>query len=79
MTVKPKSCVILLGIIKSSSLKGLHNYTSHGYECGFYSELILVESKAIKQAHSSGYATVLLTPLSAKSTNRKPQLWPREV
>jgi len=28
------------------------NYTSRGDGCGFYSELILVESKALKQAHS---------------------------
>jgi len=28
------------------------DYTSRGDGCGFYSELILVESKALKQAHS---------------------------
>jgi len=28
------------------------SYTSRGYGCGFYSESILVESKALKQANS---------------------------
>ena len=28
-------------------------YTSRGYGCGFYSNLIFVESKVLKQAHSS--------------------------
>ena len=28
------------------------NYTSHGHGCGFYSELIFVDSKALKWAHS---------------------------
>ena len=27
-------------------------YTSRGHSCGIYSELIFVESKALKQAHS---------------------------
>jgi len=27
-------------------------YTSRGYGCGFYSHLILAESKALKKAHS---------------------------
>jgi hypothetical protein len=29
-----------------------HNYTSRGHGCGFYSELIFVDSKALKWAHS---------------------------
>jgi len=28
------------------------SYTSRGHGCGFYSELIFVDSKALKQAHS---------------------------
>ena len=28
------------------------NYTSHGHECGFYNELIFVDSKALKWTHS---------------------------
>jgi len=40
----------------TSNLHGLligdKGYTSRGYGCGFYIEYILVDSKAIKQAHS---------------------------
>jgi hypothetical protein len=46
-------------------------YTSCSYRCGFYSELIVVESKVIKQTHSLRYTTGLLTPLSAKIAPQK--------
>jgi len=38
------------GVMNSGNLFII--YTSRGDGCGFYSALILVESKALKQAHS---------------------------
>ena len=44
-------------LIRSSTIivaapDAFSEYTSHRYNCGIYSALIFVESKALKQAHS---------------------------
>jgi len=49
----------------------LVSHTSRVDGCGFYSALILVESKMLKQVHSTSYATVSAMPLSAKIGRQK--------
>ena len=53
-------------------------YTSRGYGCGNYSELIFVESKALKQAHSGLRNCFSNAAYRQKSADRNPQLWQRE-
>ena len=54
-------------------------YTSRGYGYEFYSELIFVESKALKQAHSKLCNYFSNAAIGIKSAVRNPQPWPREV
>lgn len=49
-------------------------YTSRGCRCGFYSELIFVRSKALKQAHSKLCNCFSNAAIGNKSAVRKPQL-----
>jgi len=48
-----------------------NSYISRGDGCGFYSALILVESKALKQAHSKLHNFFSATQLSAKIGGQK--------
>jgi hypothetical protein len=59
--------------------KDEHKYTSHGHGCGFYSELIFVDSKALKWAHSWLRNYFSNAAYRQKATDRKPHPWPREV
>ena len=50
-------------------------YTSRGYGYEFYSELIFVESKALKQAHSKLCNCFINAAIDTISAARKPQQW----
>jgi hypothetical protein len=54
-------------------------YTSRSYGYGIYGELILVESKALKQAHSNLCNCFSNAAIGTKSAVRNPQPWPCEV
>ena len=54
-------------------------YTSRGYGLGIYSELIFVESKALKQAHSKLCNYFRNASIGIKSAARNQQPWPCEA
>jgi hypothetical protein len=49
----------------------LEFYTSHGHGCGFYSELIFVDSKTLKWAHSRLRNYFSNAACRQKATDRK--------
>jgi len=55
------------------------NYTSHSHGCGIYSELIFVESKTLKQAHSKLRNCFSNAATGKKSADRNPHPWSCEV
>jgi hypothetical protein len=50
----------------------MSGYTSRGHGCGFYSELIFVDSKALKWAHSRLRNHFSNAAYRQKLTDRKP-------
>ena len=64
---------------KEDDIKGISRYTSRGYSCGIYSELIFADSKALKQAHSKLCNCFSNAAIGTKSAARNLQPWLCEV